>query len=436
MISPIQTSSIASADVRNVVSRERSHSEGDHSLEITGKPPRFYAAALFIGIVGNALALFTPISVGLSLKVNELVGEIERVGALSIVLGIGAFVALVSNPLFGRLSDRTMSHFGRRKPWIVGGALLGLAGLTTIAFSASVFFVTVGWCIAQMGFNAVMAATTATLADQVSRAHRGKMSGMIGMGVPVGMALGAGLSSLFTDIRWMIIIPAALGTSCALLFALLLRDKVASCQPAKFTLREFFGAFVFDPRKHADFAWVCVTKFLFMCAYAAGTGYIAYFLLSVLHVPANEVASTIFFTLSAVMGGALLTSPLGGWLSDRFRVRKPFVVLSALVAMSGLILTASATNIPMLVFGQLVLGLGVGCFNAVDLALATDTLPDDGHKAKNLGVFNIFATLPQALVPLAAAPIIASFGFTGLYLSAACLGVIGALLVFRVKCTR
>lgn len=172
-----------------------------------------------------------------------------------------------------------------------------------------------------------------------------------------------------------------------------------------------------------------------MCAYAAGTGYIAYFLLSELHIEAPKVAGIIFMTLSAAMGGALLTSPLGGWLSDRYQVRKPFVVVSAIVAMAGLIITGNSDTVPMLVFGQLVLGLGVGCFNAVDLALATDTLPDDDNKAKNLGIFNIFATLPQALIPVIAAPIISLFGFAALYTAAACLGLIGALLVFKVKST-
>ncbi|WP_414155200.1 MFS transporter [Pseudomonas sp. BNK-43-a] len=399
------------------------------------KPSRLYSFALFIGIVGNALSLFTPISVGLSLKINELVTASERVAALGMVSGLGAFVALIANPFFGRMSDRTLSRFGRRRPWIVGGALLGFTGLITIAMASSVYTVGAGWSLAQMGFNAVMAAMTATVADQVEKFNRGKMSGIIGMGVPVGMALGAGLSSLFVDIRWMITVPAVTGITCIFFFALTLKDKPLTERPAPFTLKQLVGTFFFSPREHPDFAWVCMTKFLFMCAYAAGTGYIAYFLLSELHIEAHKVAGIIFMTLSAAMGGALLTSPLGGWLSDRYQVRKPFVVVSAIIAMAGLIITGNSDTVPILVFGQLVLGLGVGCFNAVDLAMATDTLPDDDNKAKNLGIFNIFATLPQALIPVMAAPIIALFGFGALYTSAACVGLAGALLVFKVKTT-
>lgn len=182
--------------------------------------------------MGNALSLFTPISVGLSLKINELVSASERVGVLGVVSGLGAFVALIANPFFGRLSDRTLSRFGRRRPWIVGGALLGFSGLITIAMASSVYTVGAGWCLAQMGFNAVMAAMTATVADQVEKFHRGKMSGMIGMGVPVGMALGAGLSSLFVDIRWMITVPAITGIACILFFALTLKDKPLTERPA------------------------------------------------------------------------------------------------------------------------------------------------------------------------------------------------------------
>ena len=293
--------------------------------------------------------------------------------------------------------------------------------------------VVAGWIIAQIGFGGVMAATFATLADQVEPAQRGRVGGLIGMGVPVGMALGALIASAFTDVALMVAVPAVIGVAMCVGFAVVLRDRPASSPQPAFSAKEFLSSFVFNPRKHPDFAWVWLTKFLFMCAYTAGTGYIAYFLIEDIGLPVTAVAGVIALSLVASGVGNFITSPLGGWLSDRFGKRRPFVALAAAVSMSGLLLIAVSDNVPMFIAGQFVLGLGLGCFNAVDLALAADTLPSDGSAAKNLGVFNMASSLPQSLVPAVAAPLVMWVGYTGLFVVGAALGLLGAVLVYRVK---
>src|SRR5215831_17952924 len=49
--------------------------------------------------------------------------------ALAIVVGPGLIVALIANPLFGLLSDHTSGRFGRRRPYILVGTALNVAGL-------------------------------------------------------------------------------------------------------------------------------------------------------------------------------------------------------------------------------------------------------------------------------------------------------------------
>ncbi|QTR04583.1 MFS transporter, partial [Saccharothrix algeriensis] len=52
------------------------------------------------------------------------VAEVDPDGkerSLGLIVALGALVAVVANPLFGRLSDRTTSRFGRRRPWLIGG---------------------------------------------------------------------------------------------------------------------------------------------------------------------------------------------------------------------------------------------------------------------------------------------------------------------------
>src|SRR3954454_1572112 len=129
------------------------------------------ASARFVAIYALAyaslwLALLTPAIITLALRVRQLAPG-NAAEPISRVLMAGAVVALVSNPIFGALSDSTRSRFGRRRPWLVGGMLCGAAALLIIARADSVPFVLVGWCLAQLAFNAVLAAMVAILPEQV-----------------------------------------------------------------------------------------------------------------------------------------------------------------------------------------------------------------------------------------------------------------------------
>jgi MFS family permease len=79
-----------------------------------------YAAAY----LATSLVFIAPLLVTLALEVNALVGSERAASSLSLIASVGALVAMVGNPFFGRLSDRTTSRFGMRRPWI----LVGLTG--------------------------------------------------------------------------------------------------------------------------------------------------------------------------------------------------------------------------------------------------------------------------------------------------------------------
>ena len=78
---------------------------------------------------------------------------------------------MVGNPFFGKLSDRTASRLGMRRPWMVTGLLGGSLGILMVALAPSIPVVLVGWCIAQLLFNALLAALVAVLPDPVPAAQ-------------------------------------------------------------------------------------------------------------------------------------------------------------------------------------------------------------------------------------------------------------------------
>ena len=74
-------------------------------------------------------------------QVFKLVGELQKGEALAFVLVPGAFVSLFANPLFGWLSDRTqgrLAAWGRRRPYILLGTLINVAGLIWMATAPNI----------------------------------------------------------------------------------------------------------------------------------------------------------------------------------------------------------------------------------------------------------------------------------------------------------
>src|SRR3954453_5722438 len=74
-----------------------------------------------LAFIGTNLVFQAPLLVTLPLKVNSLVGIGQAPGSLAMVAGVGALLAIFANPFFGRMSDRTTSHFGMRRPWMILG---------------------------------------------------------------------------------------------------------------------------------------------------------------------------------------------------------------------------------------------------------------------------------------------------------------------------
>ena len=132
----------------------------------------------------TSLLFLAPLLVTLALKVNSLVGIEQAPNSLALVAGVGALLAMVGNPFFGRMSDRTSSRLGMRRPWMVIGLVGGSLGILIVALAPNIPVVLVGWCIAQLLFNALLAALVAVLPDQVPTAQRGLVSGVLGVCCP------------------------------------------------------------------------------------------------------------------------------------------------------------------------------------------------------------------------------------------------------------
>ncbi|MFI6895515.1 MFS transporter [Streptomyces sp. NPDC050256] len=392
-----------------------------------------WTANLSLATLAVFMAFMTPIQILLPLQL-EHIDPHGKNDALSLVTGLGALVAVLANPLAGAMSDRTTSRFGRRRPWILGGALAGAAGLSLTATQHTVAGVAVGWCLAQAGLNAMLAGVTTPVADRVPLTQRAQVSGWTGLMQSFGLVLGALITTLLvTGVRSGYVTLAVLTVVLALPFVLRHSEPplTRALRPA-FDARAFARSLWVSPRQHPDFGWAWLTRFLINLGNALGTLYLFYFLADAVHYddPGTGVLIlTVIYTLCAA-----LTAIPAGVLSDRLGRRKVFVVLCSLVMAAAAVLLSLLHTWPSAIAAAAVLGAGYGIYLAVDQALVTQVLPEATDRAKDLGVINIANSGPQVLAPALASPIITHLGgYTGLYATAALVILVGGLLVGRIR---
>jgi MFS family permease len=399
-----------------------------------------FIALYALAYIGTILLFLAPLLVSLSLKVNALVGTDRAPNNLSLVAGTGALLAMFANPFFGKMSDRTSSRVGMRRPWMVAGLLGGSVGILIVALAPSIGVVLVGWCIAQLFFNALLAALVAVLPDQVPVSQRGLVAGVLGVCLPVASVSGTYVVQVFTgNTLAMFLAPCAIGGFFILLFALTLHDRRldASARPT-WSLREFASAFYVNPRENPDFAWAFASRFMFVLAYAFLTTYQAYYLLERLDSAADDVPRQLFLATVAMSSVVVVASLLGGWLSDRLGRRKVFVGAASVVFGLAMFVIALATSFNGFVAGMALGGLGFGLYTAVDLALVADVLPHPDSAGKDLGVMNMAAALPSSVAPALAPAILAvgrgSYGV--LYAVAGMCAILAAGAIMRVRRVR
>ncbi len=395
-----------------------------------------YAAAY----MGTCLLFLAPALVTLALKVSALVGIDDAPNALALVTGSGALLSLFANPFFGRMSDRTSSPLGMRRPWIVIGLVGGSVGILVVALATDLVVVLIGWCIAQVLYNALLAALVAVLPDQVPPAQRGQVGGILAICLPIASVSGTFVVQLFAGNQLaMFLVPCGIGGLAILLFTIGLDDRrLDGANTPAWSLRELLSTFYLDPRQNPDFSWAFLSRLLLVLAYAFLTTYQAYYLIDRIGTAEADVPHQIFLGTLTQSIAVIAASLIGGAISDRTGRRKVFVCAAAIVYGLAMFAIAAASSVDGFLIGMAIGGLGFGLYMAVDLALVTEVLPDADNVAKDLGIFNIAGALPFTIAP-AIAPVILAISannYAVIFLVAGTSAILGAAAILRVERVR
>ncbi|SFR93461.1 Na+/melibiose symporter [Microbacterium sp. cf046] len=405
------------------------------------KQPRGFLFTFVAAWFGISLVLSTLGGAAIP-KVFAFLDDATKGVNLSIVAAVGGVVVIVITPLFGRLSDRTMSRLGKRRPWIMGGALVGLVGVVMLAFSAGLWQVIVGWAIVQTGYGATNAAVHALLADQIPKRIRARVSAAASVANAVALIFGAVMiASLPNDMQWTwFIVPGAIGTVFSVLLFFRLHDIVRTDKPEPWKWSDVLSTYWLNPVKYRDFFWAWACRlFVTMSIFTVAT-YMLYFIIDRLDVPLEEASGVFAGVLTGFTLMSVVTTVVFGWISDRTGRRKAIVWVSALLSAGGLIVAAIAPDLATFFIAMMFVGAAQGAFISVDIAMMTEVLPNFDEAGKDLGIVSLSYQVPQVLVPVLAIPLLAIGGsgenYSALFIAAIVFGVLGALCVLPIKSVR
>jgi MFS family permease len=409
----------------------------DHRSDVSTRFMIAYALTQYAAWLG----IFAPVVLTIALKVSHITSAAEKGGQLAAVLAIGAFGAMAAAPIWGAISDRTKSRFGRRKLWIVMGSLFLFVGLLIMAQSESIAVLGIGWLICQIGSNATQAALNAVMPDVVPDHQQGRMSALLGLTVNLAF-LSAMFITRFTtgDNMAMFLVPWLPGPIAIAFFLTTFKDRPAGAV-APFRATDLLRTFWVNPILYPDFAWAFASRFLLFFANAFFMTYQLYFLTDHIGIGENDVVGFMFYCALMTTVLTLVFTPLSGYVSDRIGRRKPLVLGAGLVAAAGLLGISTATVPVQFILWAAVFGIGIAVYYAVDIALCASVLPHPDDAAKDMAVIQIANSLPQSLAPMAA-PLILAIGagvgpnYPAIFVAASIAGVIGALAILPIRKSR
>ncbi|MBI4900016.1 MAG: MFS transporter [Actinobacteria bacterium] len=407
------------------------------------EPPPASKTRMFVFILTMFIgqwALLSPVIFSVAYKV-QIIDAANKETSLGIIVGIGAIFNLVAGPLFGVLSDRTRTRFGRRRPWIGGGLVVVALGGLILAVAPTIVLVGVGSVIYTLGIAAAFGSLTPFMAESLPSLQRGRVGALVGVGAQLSGVVAVLLGGvLLGNLLVLFLLPVAAFAMVFVLYAIVVPDELPPRSEHRDSPFVVLSQLVFDPRKHRDFALVWIGKFCMQVGLTFLSTYQLYFLLDRLGLAPAEAGQRL-----ALVGGigvlvTTLFAILGGFLSDKLKRRKPFIYAGTALSVAGLLALAFAHDVTTFAVSVSLVLASAGLFGSVDLALATDVIPERTQAGRWMGIYYVSNSLSSAIAPVFA-PLILVIGggrgnYTALYIVGAVVALGAALAASGIKAVR
>lgn len=335
------------------------------------------------------------------------------------MVAASAIVATLTTLIFGTLSDRSRSRFGRRKPYILIGYLFW--GLMTILFPTAAFIKDLRYAVVAVvladclmtffGSMANDAAFNAWTADVTPSNQRGRVEGILNLCLFIAQLISIVAAGLVIEKLGYFVFFYVLG-AVVMLVGLLggigLKEPPLPAAEAKRPsfwqeIRELFSVKVLRENREL-FLLLLVSMLLgigFQVAFPYMISYIQHY------IGVSKGQYTIIGG-AVIVGSAILAIPLG-YLADKWNKRL-MLALSIILSCAGCALFSQTLSFPLLaLFGLLWQALNMGAAIA-SMSWLKELLPEES-RGRFLGIRMIFWVLiPMLIGPGIGSALIRRFG--------------------------
>jgi len=365
-----------------------------------------FIALYTLAQIGAFIAFIPMFNLLLPLKA-EAVDLTGKAILLSQVTVLGAVVAGLANLGAGVLSDATRGPWGRRRPWIAGGAVAVAVAHGFIYLADSLWSLLAAIVAFQVALNLMFGPLNAVLADRVPDRQKGTVSALQGLALPTAGLFSALVLAMALDgLAERFLLTALAVPALVLPFALLVPDH---SEPGP---RQEGGRISLRVLADQDFRLAFVSRLLVQVSISLNVLYLLFYLQDVADLPdASFTApeSAFGWLLTAGTIGGLIVGFVGGLLSDRTRRRRVLVMSGGLLMALGAGLMVAQPGWPGPLIAQILFGIGLGLYSTVDIALVAEVLPERASAGRDLGVMNLAITLPQVAAPLIGLGVLVAF---------------------------
>ena len=399
---------------------------------------RPFVAALMLANFGTNVALIAPIQNILPRMIEAAAGSGDKAIGLGLVTGLGAFAALVVNPLAGHYSDRWVSADNRWVTMLIGLVTGGVAHFI-LGLQHSVVDIAIWWTLCQATINIAYSPMSAIVVDHVDRRSWGLVWGLISVAQALGLIIGlAAVVLVFPSVTaGMTAISVGYVVCLIPLVLVLYRLPRVSYGPPGTSAAPAPGDAARPPGIRSllsmgqGFGLVWLGKFLITLAETIALLYLYYYLQDVVRYRDPGQGQLILVLIATV--AVIIATVAVGRVADLSGGYRRYAVLASVVMATTGFLLAGFANWAVVIVCAFTLGAGYGAFQSVSQALSMVVLPSQANAGRDLGIINIAAAVPQVIgAPIAGLVVAGAGGYRGLFVFAGLLALVAAAVFTRV----
>jgi MFS family permease len=365
-------------------------------LEAQGRPTLALPTSALVRIslfwLGlTAIDSVVNVAVQTRVKFDKLVLPGTEGSSLAIIAVLQFVFSVAVQPTVGSISDYASTRWGRRKPFILFGALFDAIFLIGIASSHTFVALVAFAVLLSLSTNIARGPFQGYVPDLVPDHQVGLASAVVGLMQVFGNVLGFGLAALATSEGNVGVAVVAIAT-IELVTMLSVVFRVPNGPPAKSRngrswlsiAAETWGT---DILKERSYIWLLGSRLFILMGGAAILNFVYLYLADSLRLSQKDSGTAFLMMLGAATVASLISIVPASRLSDRVG-RKPVIYVCSALGAIGVAIIALAPNIGVAIVGAALFGSSQGTFLSVDWALMTDIIPK-AASGRYMGLSNV-----------------------------------------------